>query len=52
MRVTSSVAIIIQGNEQLIINFNASIAASQLDVFCYTQSVLEQGSNYVKIYNL
>lgn len=41
-----------QGNEQLIINFNASIAASQLDVFAYTQSTLEQGSNYVKIYNL
>jgi hypothetical protein len=41
-----------QGNEQLIINFNAALAASQLDVFCYTQSVLEQGSNYVKIYNL
>lgn len=41
-----------QGNEQLIINFNAGLAASQLDVFCYTQSVLEQGGNYVKIYNL
>ena len=41
-----------QGNEQLIINFNSSLAASQLDVWCYTQSVLEQGNNYVKIYNL
>ena len=41
-----------QGNEQLIINFNAALAAPQLDVFCYTQSVLEQGGNYVKIYKL
>jgi hypothetical protein len=41
-----------QGNEQLIINFNSGLAASQLDVWCYTQSVLEQGGNYVKIYNL
>ena len=38
------------GNEILKINFTASLAANvQVDVFAYCQSVLEQGSNYIKV---
>ena len=39
-----------QGNEQLQITFTSSLAAAvQVDVFCYCQSILEQGANYVKV---
>jgi hypothetical protein len=37
------------GAEQLKINFTASLGANvQIDVFALTESILEQGSNYVK----
>ena len=42
-----------QGNEILQLNFTASLSASvQVDVWAYTQSALEQGANYVKVYAL
>ena len=40
-------------NEQLQITFTASLAAAvQIDVWAYFQSVLEQGSSYVKVMTL
>jgi hypothetical protein len=42
-----------QGNEQLQLNFTSALAAAvQVDVFAYSQSAIEQGAGFVKVYAL